>query len=190
MAEVLLISETKVKEICGFSENIAGQYIRPSVREAQNVAFRDIIGSALLDKLVQLVVEGNGTITGDENAAYKELADRAEYFLAYSAGVRIAQRVSFKVANAGVIKTPDENMVVAEQPDMAKAQFFYQTQADSSAFNLEKWILANRAAFPELRDCDCGRIHSHLYTAASCGIYLGGARGKILPGTPINPHRR
>jgi hypothetical protein len=99
--------------------------------------------------------------------------------------VGIAQRVEFKIANAGVVKTPDEKVDVADQPDMAKTQFFYQSTADSLAFDLERWLLENRSHFPELTEPQCRKIHSHLYTAASCGIWLGGPRGKQLPGIPI-----
>lgn len=183
MAEVLLISETFVREVLGISENVAGQYIRPSIREAQDIALRNILGDALLSKLKAIVEAGE--MDNPENAAYKALADSERYFLAYSAGVGIAQRVTYKVANAGVVKTPDERVTVVDQPDMAKDQFFFQGKADSLAFDLERWLLARKGSFPELRENDCTKMRSHLYTAASCGIWLGGARGRKLPGTPV-----
>lgn len=190
MAQVLLISETFVKEVLSISENIAGQYILPSVREAQDINLRNIIGQALLDKLKALVASGD--ISLPENAVYKALVDLNpfRYFLAYSACVGIAQRVTFKVANAGVVKTPDERLEVADQPDMAKVQAFYQAKADSMAFDLERWVLENKASYPELRACDCERVRSHLYTAASCGVWLGGPRGKRLPGIEVKEERR
>ena len=181
--EVLLISETFVKEVCSISDNVAGQYLRPSIRESQDIALRDIIGDALLAKLKELVADN--TIDNPENAAYKALADKERYFLAYSTCVGIAQRVTFKIANAGVVKTPDEKVDVVDVPDMASVQSFYQAKADSMAADLERWILASRADYPELNDTDCNRIHAHLYTAASCGVWLGGPRGKRLPGIPV-----
>ena len=184
MAEVLLISETFVKEVCSISENVAGQYIRPSIREAQNIELRNIIGDLLLDKLKTLIAAGE--INSEVNIWYKALADRERDFLANAACVGIAQRVAFKIANAGVVKTPDEKVDNAEQPDMAKVQFFYQSKADSCAYDLERWLLENRTHFPELQECQCRKIHSHLYTAASCGIWLGGPRGKHLPGIPVD----
>ena len=188
MAEVLLISETFVKEVCSISENVAGQYIRPSIREAQNVGLRNILGDLLLEKLKALVADS--TINQEANIWYKALADRERDYLANSACVGIAQRVAFKIANAGVVKTPDEKVEVADQPDMAKVQFFYQSKADSLAFDLERWLLENRAHFPELLAYQCRKIHSHLYTAATSGIWLGGPRGKHLPGIPLYGDRR
>ena len=187
MADVLLISEPFVKEVCSISENVAGQYIRPSIREAQNINLRNIIGDLLLEKLKALVADGS--IEQPENIWYKALADRERDFLANTACVGIAQRVEFKIANAGVVKTPDERVEVADQPDMAKVQFFYQSKADSLAFDLERWLLENRAHFPELLEYHLRKIHSHLYTAASCGIWLGGPRGKHLPGIPLFDRR-
>lgn len=188
MAEVLLISEAFVKEVLSISDNVAGKYIRPSIREAQDIALRNIIGDSLLAKLKALIAAG--TIDNPENAAYKALADIERYFLAYSACVGIAQRVNFKIANAGVVKTPDEKVEAVDQPDMAKVQFFYQSKADSCAFDLERWLISRLSDFPELTEADCRRVHSHLNTAASCGIWLGGPRGKILPGVPVDEIRR
>ena len=48
--------------------------------------------------------------------------------------------------------------------------------------DLQRWLLDNRAAFPELRGCDCDAIQANLRSAASCGLWLGGVRGKKLPG--------
>ena len=183
MAEVLLVSETFVKEVCSISENVAGQYIRPSIREAQDINLRNILGDLLLGKVKGLVASGE--IEQEANIWYKTLADRERDFLANTACVGIAQRVAFKIANAGVVKTPDEKVEVADQPDMAKVQFFYQSKADSLAFDLERWLLENHTRFPELLEYQLRKIHSHLFTAASCGIWLGGPRGKHLPGIPI-----
>ena len=148
MAEVLLVSETFVKEVCSISENVAGQYIRPSIREAQDINLRNILGDLLLGKVKALVASGE--IEQEANIWYKTLADRERDFLANTACVGIAQRVAFKIANAGVVKTPDEKVEVADQPDMAKVQFFYQSKADSLAFDLERWLLENHTRFPEV----------------------------------------
>lgn len=186
--EVLLTSEAFVKEVCSISENVAGQYIRPSIREAQDVNYREILGDALLERLVELVATGG--IEAPENEAYKTLLDRSQQFLANTACVGIAQRVTLKIANAGVVQTPDEKVQVASQPDMAKVQYFYQSKADSLAYKLERFVLQNKASYPELQECDCLKMRAHLRTAATCGIFLGGARGRFLPGIPLNPRKK
>lgn len=179
MAEVLLTSEKFVKEVTSISDNIAGKYLLPSIREAQDVKFRGIVGDTLLAKLKALV--GDGSITADDNAKYKDLLDRAQYFIAYSAIVEVAVKVTFKIANAGVVKTPDENIQVGDQTDVAAMQSYYQAKADSACLDLQNFILNNWQNYPELTEGDYHRVHSNLYSAASCGIFLGGARGKGSP---------
>lgn len=176
MAEVLLTSEKFVKGVSSISDNLAGKYLLPSIREAQDVKFRGIVGDTLLAKLKELV--DSGSISAEGNAKYKTLLDRAQYFIAYSSIVEVAVKVTFKIANAGVVKTNDENMQVVEQPDLAALQSYYQAKADSACLDLQNFLLNNWRDYPELTEGDYHRIHSNLYSAASCGIFLGGPRGK------------
>ena len=179
--EILLTSETFVKEVSSISDNLAGKYLRPSIREAQDIQFRGIVGDTLLAKLKQLVADK--TINAEENAHYKRLLDLAQYLLAYVAIVETAQKVTFKIANAGVVQTPDENVQVADQPDMSRVQSYYQAKADAATIDLQNYLLNNWKDYPELTEGDYNRIHSNLYSAASCGVFLGGGRGKRLRST-------
>lgn len=177
MAEFLLTSEKFVKEVSSISDNVAGKYIQPSIREAQEVCLKSIIGSTLLNYIKALGLAK--TLDDPANVAYKELVDRAQYFLAYTAIVELTNKVSYKIGNFGVTKTTDENLQVASQDEIAKMQYYYQSKADFCALELQQWILDNRTLFPELDDCTCRKIHSNLHSAASCGLWLGGARGKM-----------
>ena len=176
MAEVLLISEAFVKKVSSISDNLAGKYILPSILEAQEVKYRGIVGDTLLDKLKALVDADEQD--NPENVAHKTLLERSKYFLAYSAIVEVAVKVNFKIANAGVVKTPDENVQVADQPDMEKLRAYYQGKADAACLDLQNFILNNYRDYPELTEGEYHRIRENLYSAASCGIFLGGARGK------------
>lgn len=176
MAEVLLTSEKFVKDVTSISDNLAGKYLLPSIREAQDIKFRGIVGDTLLAKLKALV--GAGTIGQEANEKYKILLDRAQYFIAYSAIVEVAVKVTFKIANAGVVKTPDENIQVGDHTDVAAMQSYYQAKADSACLDLQNFLMNSWTDYPELTEGDYHRIHSNLYSAASCGIFLGGPRGK------------
>lgn len=179
MAEYLLTSEKFVKETSNISDNVAGKYILPSIREAQEIKLKSILGSCLLSALKTM--GSNGTLNATGNEAYKELVDQCQYFLAYSAIVELLPRVSYKVGNFGVSKSQDENLQVATQDEISKQEFFYQSKADYYALELQQWLLDNKASFPELSECQCGKIRSNLYSAATCGLWLGGPRGRILP---------
>ena len=91
-------------------------------------------------------------------------------------------KTSYKVTNFGVAKSQDENLQVATQDEIAKQEYYYQSKADYYALELQQWLLDNRSSFRELDECQCGKIRSNLYSAATCGLWLGGPRGRILPG--------
>ena len=179
MAEYFLTSETFVKSVSSISDNVAGKYVLPSIREAQEVGLKSILGSCLLNRLKELGLAG--TLTDPANAAYKDLVDHCQYFLAYTAIVEVTTKVSFKITNFGVSKSTDENLTVATQDEIAKLQYYYQSKADFCKLELQQWVLENRTYFPELKDCQCAKIRANLYSAATCGLWLGGPRAKMEP---------
>ena len=176
MAEIILTSEKFVKSVTSVSDNIAGKYILPSLREAQEQGLKGILGDALLAKLKGLVATKQ--IDEESNAAYKILLDRCQYYLAYAAIVEVTNKVSYKIGNFGVAKTTDENMQVASQDEIGKMQYYYQSKADAHCLDLQNFLLQNRSDYPELTENCCHTIESNLHSAASCGIFLGGSRGK------------
>lgn len=178
MAEIILSSEKFVKSATSVSDNIAGKYILPSLREAQEQGLKGILGDALLAKLKSLVATKE--IDLESNAAYKILLDHCQYYLAYTAIVEVTYKVSYKIGNFGVTKTTDENLQVASQDEIAKMQYYYQSKADACCLDLQNFLLEHRKDYPELTECSCHKIESNLHSAASCGIFLGGSRGKMI----------
>lgn len=179
MAEILLSSEAFVKSVTSASDNLSGKYILPSLREAQEIGLKGILGDDLLSKLKSLIKAG--TLDDVSNAAYKTLVDHFQYYLAYETITNVVNVVSFKVGNFGVTKTQDENLQVATQDEIAKMQYYYQSKADACCLDLQNFLLEHRSDYPELTECCCHKIESNLYAAATCGIFLGGMRGKRLP---------
>ena len=180
MAEIFLTSEVFVKSVSNISDNVAGKYILPSIREAQEIKLKSILGPCLLSALKLMV--GNGTINAAGNEKYKELVDECQYFLAYSAIVELIPKVSYKVGNFGLSKSTDENLQVATPDEIDNQAFYYQSKADFYALELQQWLLDNHSSFPELDECQCGKIRSNLYSAATCGLWLGGPRGRVSVG--------
>ena len=172
MAEILLTSEAFVKSVTNVSDNLAGKYILPSIREAQEQGLKSILGDCLLSKVKQLI--SSNSLDGK----YKELIDHCQYYLAYAAIVEVTNKVSFKIGNFGVAKSQDENLQVASYDEIVKMQYYYQTKVDAYCIELQTWILDNKDSFPELTESHCKKLSSNLHSAASCGIFLGGARGK------------
>lgn len=176
MAEILLSSEKFVKSVSSISDNIAGKYILPSLREAQEIALKGVLGDILLAKLKELVA--NNTIDSYAGGVYKTLLDRCQYFLAYNTIVEVTNKVSFKIGNFGVAKSQDENLQVASMDEIGKMQYYYQSKADACCLDLQNFLLENRSSYPELTNSHVHKIASNLHSAATCGIFLGGARGR------------
>ena len=172
MAEILLTSEAFVKSVTNVSDNLAGKYILPSIREAQEQGLKSILGDCLLSKVKHLFN------TDSLEGIYKELVDHCQYYLAYAAIVEVTNKVSFKIGNFGVAKSTDENLQVASYDEIVKMQYYYQTKVDAYCLELQQWLLQNRGSIPELTESQCKKLSSNLHSAASCGIFLGGARGK------------
>lgn len=177
MAEILLSSEAFIKEVSSASDNLSGKYILPSLREAQEIGLKGILGDCLLERLKTLV--RGGDIDSLEYAAYKRLLDHCQYYLAYRTLVEVTNKISYKLVNFGVAKTQDENLQVATQDEIAKMQYYYQSKADACCYDLQTFLLENRADYPELTECACRRIQANLHSAASCGLFLGGSRGRV-----------
>ena len=173
MAEILLTSEAFVKSVTNVSDNLAGKYILPSIREAQEQGLKSILGDCLLSKVKHLFN------TDSLEGIYKELVDHCQYYLAYAAIVEVTNKVSFKIGNFGVAKSTDENLQVASYDEIVKMQYYYQTKVDAYCLELQQWLLQNKESIPELTDCHCRKLSANLHSAASCGVYLGGGRGKI-----------
>ena len=115
MAEILLSSEAFVKSVTSVSDNLSGKYILPSLREAQEIGLKSILGDSLLAKLKTLVKENK--LEDAANSQYKNLIDRCQYYLTYITVVEVTNKTSFKVGNFGVTKSTDENLQVATQDD-------------------------------------------------------------------------
>lgn len=173
MAEVLLTSESFVKSVTSISENVFGNYLLPSIREAQETSLRGVLGDSLTDRLKEVV---SSPETSEKK--YLDLIDKLQYFLAYSTIVKLIPKVQFKIGNAGVIKTTDENIQTATFSEIEKTIFNYQNQADVECRKIQQWLLKNYSDYPELSENDCRSIRANLTSAASCGLWLGGARGK------------
>lgn len=178
MADILLTSEARLKDYVDISDNTSGKTINVAIRTAQRMYFKTIVGERLYDKLCTLVA--NDTIDLPANVAYKTLLDNAQELLCWRAAVELLNILPLKVGNIGVVKASDENLQPASQTEIISKQNYYESNADFCLKELQGWILDNRASYPELSQNDCNRIHSNLYSAASCGIWLGGARGKQI----------
>jgi len=178
MKQILLSSVKLIKGIVGIADNVADEYILTALQEAQDMGLKRVLGAALTEKLKKLVADDE--IGAPENAAYKELADKAQYFLAYTTAAEACMKTTFKLSNLGVAQTGDDNVTPVKIEDVMKVRDDYQAKADAYCKELQGFVLDNQAKYPELDQNTCHAIKAHLIAAYTGGIYLGGARGKIV----------
>lgn len=177
MAEVFLTSEDFIKSLTPISDNIQSKYLISAIREAQEEKVRWILGDTLTEKLKRLV--STGDIRLPENAVYKACLDKAQYVLAYQAVANTVMKTAYKIGNIGVVRASDENLQPASFGELSALRSDYQHRADAYTADLQRWLLRNRRQLPELSDNHCNEIRAHLCSSASCGLVLGGHRGKI-----------
>ena len=177
MKYVFLTSEAFIRSNANINDETHGKYIQSALREAQEMGLQTIVGTRLLRKLQELV-SGN-TINNSGNEKYKELVDRAQFYLLYATVAKLIPVVGVHISNFGLSTPTDENMQALNRlPDIFQMSEYYVHKADFFARELQLWLLENRNYFPELSANKISQLRSNLYSAASCGVWLGGARGK------------
>lgn len=178
MKKILLVSGNFIKNVTNIDDNMPGKLIEPAIYEAQNEGLRGILGDALVDRLEELVDTGDIDREGYE--MYKALLTKCQYFLAYTAMANICMLTAVKVSPAGLEQVSDEKMEPLDMDDSFRLQSFYQKKADYLCHQLQNYVLNNRAAYPELRECDCRMMKANLFSAATTGLWLGGVRGRYI----------
>lgn len=176
--EILLTSEEKVKELTDLNDNIHGKYIRPAILQSQERKLKRVLGESLFNRLKEDVA--NRTIGGK----YKELLDiYIQPYLAHCVAVELVEMLSSKVSNLGVVKSTDEKTTPVSFQEIIHKRDYYNNKADGDLYEMQMYILDNLASFPEINENKAHAIKANIYSSASCGIWLGGVRGK---GTGFN----
>lgn len=174
---ILLTSEDYIKTNSNLNDNFWGKNLLPAMREAQDIALQQIIGTCLYNKLMDLV--DTGDIVLPEYEYYKQLLDdKIQLFLVYQTIVCAIPASSPKLSNFGTSISNDEHLIGLSKNDVELIGNYYQDKADFYCKRIQNWLKSNREQFPEL-DCACdGDIKPNLNSAAGSSIFLGGIRGR------------
>lgn len=176
MENVLLCSPDFIRLNSNISDNVNSKVLATAIREVQEDELQEILGQLLLEKLKTLVKDG--TIEDTENAAYKAALDKAQMLITYKVVAETIMKVNFKIDNAGLIQTRDENMDYMNLDDSITMKNHYDTKASHYAYLLQNYLMEHLDELPELTECQAWKIRSTLYSAASPSVFLGGARGR------------
>lgn len=173
--DVLLISDSFIRAATNISDNVSGKLLLPAIREAQEIGLRGILGDALLDKLKSMMAE-QAAIPFPYDALIRE----AQWYLAYSSLSSVCLLASVKIDNIGLVQVSDDHVSPISISDAYRMADYYRHRADYYCYRLQGYLLRHRADYPELSEGDCSSIKSNLSSAASCGLWLGGIRGRRI----------
>lgn len=178
MKDILFTNPEFIKSVTVISDNLQDKFILSSIREAQDIEFQQVVGSRLYKKLKNLVEDES--ILLESMAQYRELLDKAQYYIAYQTLANLTVNSTFKINNVGVNTISDENVQTASMTDTFKLSKYYTDKADHYKMMLQNWLLKNKSKFPELLKSDISELSANVHSAASCNVFLGGARGKQI----------
>lgn len=184
MTNILFISEDFIKTNSGLNDNLFGKSLLPAIRESQDIYLQQIIGSTLYKKLIDLV--DSETIGDVDNALYKELLDEyVRSYMLYQTIVQVIPVTNVKLSNYGTTLSDDQYLVNLSQGDAELIEKHYSILADFYARRLQEFIL-NHCNELNVDVCTCEGIRANLKNAATCGIFLGGGRGRRLVSGPVS----
>lgn len=175
MNNIFLISEDYIKSNSNLDNNMSGKYLQTAIKLSQDIELQSVIGTKLLEKIQQLVIDGF-----PENSRYKELLDDyIQPFLLYNVLSEVTIQISFKLSNFGVVRTDDEKDLATDLNNVNLIKKYYRNKADFFKKRLQDWIITHYNDFPELYTYKpLEDMYPNLYSASSCGLWLGSARGK------------
>lgn len=177
MKDILFTTADFIRSVTIVSDNLQDKYILSSIREAQDIEFQQVVGTRLYNRLKMMVEDES--ILFDFNVHYRELLDKAQYFIAYQTLANLTVNSTFKINNVGLNTISDENVTTPSLSDTFKLAKYYTDKADHYKMMLQNWLLKNKSYFPELLKSDISELSANVHSAASCNVFLGGARGKV-----------
>ena len=181
MNKVLVISEDAIRTYTEISENVWGKSLLPAIRTAQDISLQEILGICLYRKILSIIEDGS--VTAQENVAYKDLLDEyIQPFMLEQVVTDLIPIIGSKIANLGIYKSQDEYTANVSADEVDRLQYSHKVKADHYAKRMQNFLKANRQAFPELDSCGCGDVQPNLNSAEDVSIFLGGVRGKRYVG--------
>lgn len=177
MKDILFTTADFIRSVTIVSDNLQDKYILSSIREAQDIEFQQVVGTRLYNRLKMLIEDES--ILLDYNEHYRELLDKAQYFIAYQTLANLTVNSTYKINNIGLNTISDDNVSTPSLTDTFKLSKYYTDKADHYKMMLQNWLLKNKSYFPELLKSDISELSANVHSAASCNVFLGGARGKV-----------
>lgn len=149
-ANVLLISDTMIKERTVIHGNIDPKLIYPDIKVAQDMYIQPILGSALYTKLQAII--SDGTITSDAaNVNYKNLIDKylCDALMYYTLS-ELPTTISYQFWNKGVLRKGGDDTAAPTMSELIDISNKYKDRAEFYAQRMRLYVVQNAPTmFPE-----------------------------------------
>lgn len=177
---VIFIGTGDVKNITIVNSNVSDEFVGYAIRDTQNIDLQGIIGTALLEKIKELVynkIKGlENDIDDDLNIAYNDLLEGfIKPYLIHQTVVNILIPIAYKVRNMGIVKTSDNNIGNADMDEIKYLMEYYNNQASFFETRLSKYLCAHKDSYPELEMNDESWMSQPLIgkNFATTSLFLG-----------------
>lgn len=139
---ILLISDTMIKERTAIHGNIDSKLIYPDIKVAQDMYIMPILGTALYNKLHTLIKAN--TIGDVANENYKILIDKylADALIYYTLS-ELPTTISYQFWNKGVMRKVGENTDLPSMTELIDISNKYRNRAEFYANRLKAYIQTN-----------------------------------------------
>lgn len=144
-ANILLISDTMIKERTSVHGNIDPKMIYPDIKYAQDVYILPLLGTALYNKLQTII--NDGTISTDNTLLnYKILLDTYVVdALMYYTMAELPLTLSYQFWNKGVIRKNGENTDNPDMGELVSIGLKYKQRAEYYGNRLRLYIVQHAA---------------------------------------------
>lgn len=145
---VLLVSETKLKDSTPINENVDTSELRFCITQSQTIQIQESLGTNLYEKLLQLV--DTGDISLAQNAKYKNLLDNyvQPTLISYSYYLAL-DNFWLKFINIGLVQNRSEQ---GQPVDLKTLQYLKQNAKAQAEFNdnlLRRHLVFKSGLYPE-----------------------------------------
>lgn len=169
----MIITPDEVRTLSNISDNVNSKVLAAAIRTVQDDELMLIVGEQLLDKLKDVKENGGQEI-------YIEVIEKAKMFIINKVIAELIVMINYKIDNAGLIQTSDDNIECLGIDDTLTLKGYYDSRADHYAHRLQNFLIENLSRIPELTQPQVYKIHATLHSAGNPSVFLGGARGRGL----------
>lgn len=181
----MIITPDEVRTLSNISDNVNSKVLAAAIRTVQDDELMLIVGEPLLDKLKDVKENGGPEISRDVKSPdgrsiYTEVIEKAKMFIINKVIAELIVMINYKIDNAGLIQTSDDNIECLGIDDTLTLKGYYDSRADHYAHLLQNFLIENLSRIPELTQPQVYKIHATLHSAGNPSVFLGGARGRGL----------